>query len=824
MLSSLSQDIQFGLGQFYRRPKFMISIMLCLALGMGPNTALFSLINELLFSTINVEEPERLVSIGYTDDGGEPEMVIPPTSHRDYLYLAQHSKTFKSSFATTTGQSSLFKDGKASLIISQMVSSNYFDVLGRTAQLGKTFEVPDEFVIGREPFVVMSQLFWQQKYQSDPQIIGQTVSLNGYDFKVIGVMAADFTGNAVGMIPDIWVPLAMAPQLRPDAPEMISSPEHYWLQFYARMNDDQTMESVTQELASLSKTLIEIDEQGRPRSYYATEMEVYGMLPKNGIKYLSGALMFIGSLILLLACASVAALLLARATERRQEMAVRLAMGASRWNIVRQLLIEGLLLSLASGAVALLMTLWIRKSVMSFIPDLPVTITLAMPINAGVIGYVVLIATVATLLFGLAPALQASKFDIMPALKDQPVAGSFEKSTSRWRSFFLVTQFTLSIALLISAGVAIHSMQKATKVDPGFESENIVVFRTLLSQYGFHGEEKEAVMQRLKDKFNTIEGVENVATARVAPFAMDRSGFRVSVFDENANDEQSERNKQLMQKSYNYTPIDQDYLAVLDIKLLKGRNITFEDRDYLAPVVIINEAAAKVFFPGKEALGGYLQLPMSQDAFEVVGIVETVKNSTLGEGDTPYFYVPLPERFGHAISLIMRTSVAPQGLNEAIKTAINEVEPVIALEGISTMSELIAFIQLPLVLIAALCGGLGVLALILAIVGVYGSVAYSIQLRQQEVGVRLALGATPNQLIWMLLKKGLLLALIGTAIGIVLAFGITSVMAIVLVGPAQDPTAFIGVPLLLLGVSMAAILIPARRTSYREPMSVLRYE
>ncbi|MCJ8274489.1 MAG: ADOP family duplicated permease [Psychrosphaera sp.] len=819
MLSSLSQDIQFGLGQFYRRPKFMISIMLCLALGMGPNTALFSLINELLFATINVEQPERLVSIGYTEGSGEREMVLPPTSHRDYLYISQNSKTLKGSFATSISQVSLMKDEKASLIVSQMVSSSYFDVLGRAAQLGKTFDVPDEFIIGREPFVVLSQFFWQQKYQSDSAIIGNTLSLNGYDFKVIGVMPADFEGNAKGMIPDIWVPLAMAPQLRPDEPDMITDPNSYWLQFYARLADGQTMASATTELAALSKTLVSIDEESMPRSFYAAEFETYGILPQSGLKYLSAALMFIGSLILLLACASVAALLLARATERRQEMAVRLAMGASRWNIVRQLLVEGLLLSLASGAVALIMTLWIRKSIMSLIPDLPVTITLSMPIDGPVIGYVVLIATIATLLFGLAPALQATKFDIMPALKDQPVAGSFEQSTSRWRSFFLVTQFTLSIALLISAGVAIHSMQKATEVDPGFESQNVVVFRTLLSQYGFHGEEKEDVMQRLKSKFNDLEGVEEVGIARAAPFAMDRTGTIAMVFDENAADTAN-----ALPQRINYVAIDQDYFSSLDIELLKGRNLSDEDRDYLSPVTVLNQAAAKLFFGEVEAVGKYLQISGDQDAYEVIGIVETVKNGTLGEDDKPFVYLPLEENVGHAITLIMRTSSDPQFLVDSIKTAISEVEPVIALEGISTMSELIAFIQLPLILIAALCGGLGVLALILAIVGVYGSVAYSIQLRQQEVGVRLALGATPNQLIWMLLKKGLLLALIGTVFGIALAFGITSVMSIVLVGPAQDPAAFIGVPLLLLAVSTAAILIPARRTSYREPMAVLRYE
>lgn len=825
MLTTVWQDIQFGIGQFYRRPRFMLTIMLCLALGMGPNTTLFSLINELLFSTVNVEQPERLISVG-NNDGGEPDLFTRPTSHDDFLYLSSQAKTFKGAFATSITNASLFHDNRATLITAQLVSSSYFDVLGRDATLGKTFPAVDEFIVGREPYVVMSHNFWQQKYQADPAIVGKTISLNGYDFEVLGVMAADFTGNVTVMTPDIWVPLAMAQQMRPDAPHMIVDAGNFWLQFNARLQDGETIESATAELRALSQSLIERSEDKSPRSYYATEYENFGIIPKNALKMMSGGLMFIGTLILLLACASVAALLLSRATERRQEMAVRVAMGASRKDLIRQMLIEGLLISLASGVLALLMTLWSRKYMISMLPELPLSISLSMPIDFTVIAYVGLIACIATLLFALAPALQASKLDIMPALKDQPVSGSFEKSTGRLRSFFLVVQFTLSVALLISAGVAIRSMQKATEIDPGFESHKLLVFTTQLSQFGFHGEEKQQLIQRFKQKFATIEGVSEVALARNAPFGLDRSNTFITVFDENATlDNEAQRQNLFSRKnSYGYTPVDKDYFNTTDIQLLKGRFFTDEDRDYLAPAAIINQAAADKFFPGQEALGQYLQVAGGQDAYEVVGIVETIKHSSLGEENTPYFYLPLKEDFGHGISIIMRTTVDPKSLVDRIKTAINEVEPSVAPEGIKTIDEMSALLQLPLILIAWLCGGLGILALILAIVGVYGSVAYSIQMRQQEVGVRLALGATPNQLIWMLLQKGLFLAGIGTVLGILLAFGITTLMAVVLLGSAQDPVAFIGVPVLLLGVCTFAILFPAYRTSYRQPMTVLRYE
>lgn len=821
MFVVLKEDIQFAVTQFFRHPKFMLSIMLCLALGMGPNTALFSLINELLFSTVNVEQPHRLVSIG-NNDGSEPGLFTRTTSHSDFLYFNERTESFKGMFATSTTSVSLYKDNKSNMITAQMVSSNYFDVLGRTAAMGKTFDVPDEFIVGTQPYVVLSHQMWHDRFQSDKAIVGKSITLNSYDYKVIGVMAPDFTGNIAVMMPDLWVSLTQAPQMRPDAPHMVTSPVNFWLQFYARLNDGVTIDQATQELRQMSDALVEQSEEKSPRSYYATDYETYGMLPKAGLQMMSAALMFIGSLILLLACASLAALLLSRATERRQEMAVRIAMGASRWDLVRQLLIEGLMLSLASGVLALLMTLWVRKYTLAMLPELPISISLSMPINAGVLVYVVCIATLATLLFALAPALQASRFDIMPALKDQPVAGSFEKSTSRLRSFFLVVQFTLSIALLISAGVAIRSMQKSTEVDPGFESKHLVVFNTQLAQYGFFSDEKEQLMQKLKQKFNTIEGIVDVGIARSAPFGFDRSFTSISVFDQAP--EVDENGKKIRGKSYGYTRIDQDFFAATNIKVLEGRVFTEQDRDYVVPTVIINQAAAQVMFKGEPALGRYLQLPMSQDAFEVVGIVETIKHGSLGEEDTPFFYIPMAEDFGHGISIIMRTNKDPELIRKDIEAAIIEVEPLVTTDGIKTVAQMVSLIQLPLLLIAWLCGGLGILALILAIVGVYGSVAYSIQLRQQEVGVRLSLGATPNQLIWMLLQKGLLLALVGTVFGIGLAFAITNIMSIVLIGPAQDLASFIGVPLLLLLVTTFGILFPARRTCYREPMSVLRYE
>ncbi len=820
MTVKLGQDILFGINQLTLRPKFMLSIVLCLALGMGPNTTLFSLINELLFSSVNVASPERLVSIG-NKDSDETPLFTRPTSHADFLYLRDHAKSFSGAFATSTTEASLYKNKRSSLITAQLVSSNYFDVLGRKTNIGRTFTASSEFILGRDPYVVMSHDFWQQTYQANPEIIGQSISLNGFEFEVIGVMPADFSGHMAVITPDVWVPMTMAQQMRPDSPEMINSPEHFWLQFHARLNPDATKISASKELAVLSQKLIEQSVDKTPRVYYATDYETFGIFPKAVLEMLSAALTFIGALILLLACASVAALLLSRATERRQEMAVRVALGASRMDIVRQLLVEGFILSLASGVVALLITLWSRKLLLALLPELPLKMNLAMPIDLTVIGYVVIISAISTLVFALAPALQISRLDIMPALKDQPVSGSFEKTTSKMRSFFLVLQFTLSIALLISAGVAVRSMQKATTVETGFEDNQLLIFKTQLSQYGFHGAEKTALAQRLKQSFKAIDGIEQVGIARNAPFGLDRSNLHVSVFDEDAT---ADASQSPARQSYGYTPIDTDFLAAADIDLIAGRNFTELDRDYLAPVAIINQAAAKALFGEQNPLGQYIQMSLSKDAFEVVGIVETVMHRSLSDDSAPFIYVPLSETYGHGLSFTMRTNVAPEQLIERVQQAITEVEPLVAIDGIKTIQQMIALIQLPLALIAWLCGGLGILALVLAVVGVYGSVAYSIQLRQQEVGVRLALGATPNQLIWMLLKKGLLLALVGCVLGVGLAFAMTSIMSIVLIGPAQDPVAFVGVPLLLLGVCILAILLPAYRTSYRQPMAVLRYE
>lgn len=818
---SFWQDITFALGQFYRQPKFMASMVLCLALGMGPNTALFSLINELLLGKVDSPNPHQLVSLGYTQGDGERPMFLTPVSHHDHLYIAENSQHLTSSFVTSMGKASLYHQGKSTLVFKQLVSSSFFEVLEHKAALGKTFDVPERFTLGREPFVVLSHKFWQQQFVGDKDIINQTIVLNGFDFKVIGVMDANFKGSNLGMLPDFWVPMSMAAQMRPDSPNMISEPNNRWLQFHGRIKAGSSVDDLNNELQELSKALVEQSKNPTPRTYYATEFESFGPLPHTAIAMFSGALMFVGSLILLLACASVGALLLAKATARRQEIAVRLAMGASRFQVIRQLLIEGMILSLASGAISLIITLWMRKAMLGYLPELPVNITLSMPIDFTVLAYVICISALTTLIFALVPALQATKFNLMPVLKDQPVAGSVERDTSILRSIFLVVQFALSIALLIGAATAIKSLQQAAEVDVGFESKNVLVFNTLLSQYGFLGDEKEQVISNLKQQFSQVEGVQTVGLARQVPLGMDRSGTRAALFDQQSSNTQQSKDNTVR---INYTPVDDKFFTALDINFLQGRNFLPEDRDLISPVIVINEAAKALFFGQDNALGQYIQLSLNQQAFEVIGIVETVKSHSIGEQDLPFVYIPLSYDYGHAISFVIRTDSDASNYIDVIKQTIENTEAMIATDGISTISEIINFVKIPLLVIATLCGILGVLALILAIIGVYGGVSYSIQLRKQEVGVRLSLGASPNQLIWLLLRKGLLLALIGAVFGVALGFAITSIMSIVLIGPAQQFTTFAAVPALLIMVAAIAILVPAKRTAYQQPMTALRYD
>ncbi len=815
MLESIWQDIRYGLGQIVRRPRLSILIILVLALGIGPNATIFTLLHSVLGAELDIERVDRMVLVGQAADGDDSES-LGPVSTPDFEFLLRESRELRGLFANSGSQVAIRLRSGSEMALTQIVSSNYFDVLGRSAFLGEVFHRLEDDLPGRKAEIVLSHRFWAARFEGDHQVVGDVLAINGRDFRIVGVMPETFTGNMAGLTPDFWSPLAMIDSLRPSETGRLTNRSENWLQLAGRMRAEASLESLNRELEALSRAQQEaFPETNSQIVFEAREFSVVGPIPPKVLAGIVSAILFLVLLILLVACSSVAALLLARSTERRQEVAVRLALGASRLRVIRQLLVESSLLSMLAGILALLMTLWTGRLVLALLPEMPIPITIDLQVDGQVLLYCAFLCLLATFVFGLAPALQVTRSDLMSSLKDQPVGGSFERRTSRLRSVFLLAQFSLSVTLLTSAVLAVSSLRGASEIDAGFEREHLLVFRTDLGMYGYLGAEKDELGARLRDALLAVDGIDRVGLVRTAPFAFDRSSATASRFGHDLQSGESHR--------ISYTTIGVDYFGSLGVELLAGRVFEDRDRDYVQPVVIANEAAAGLFFPGREALGGYISLPHSEDAFEVVGIAETVKNGSLGEHETPFLYLPMRRDYSHNLSFLMRTADEPEALVDGVRSAIASVDSHIAVDSVSTMEELVEVVLIPAKLTAALCSALGLLAIILTVIGVYGVVSYSIRQRQQEVGVRLTLGASPTRIVSMLLSHGMALVGVGALVGLGLSLVVARVLSFVLTD-ANQPLVFLLVPLLLLALTALSLFLPARRASQMQPMAVLRYE
>ncbi|NKB70934.1 MAG: FtsX-like permease family protein [Candidatus Latescibacteria bacterium] len=817
MFDSLWQDIRFGAGQIRRRPRLAGVIVLCLALGTGPNTAVFSLIHAVLMRPMDLHQPERLALVGGVD-----EDILETVSFPFYEELAaQGGAVFEGVMASSIFRASAGHADGAELIIAEAATSNYFEVLGVEAALGRTFVPAAEELPGRQPYVVLGHRYWSERFGADPRVIGRVLPLNGFDFEIVGVMPPTFNGTSSIFQPQMWVPVMMIGQIVPADSDRLTSRTSDWIFATGRLAEGVDLDRANQEIGRIAAGLAERfpDAYGND-SYQAQAYTQLGLPVPEAVQW-TAALVVLGfvGLILLVACASIAALMLARSTERYQEIAVRLGLGARRGRVVRQLLVESLLLSLAAGLLGLLMALWAFEFVPQLLPDnlpIPIQIGIDARLDGAVLAYTLLSAVVATLVAGLAPALRLARVDLFAVLKGQPESGGADAGTSRLRDLFLIGQFAVSVLLLAVGGLAFQSLQRTMAVDPGFASDRILLFPTDLALYGYAGEEQRQFADDLLEALAQVPGVEAATMARTPPMGFDRTGGTVAAFDEGM--EMGERMR------VNYSLVGTGYFAALGIDLLAGRAFTAEDRAYIEPVAVVNQALADTLFADGQALGQYLHFG-GDDAYRIVGVAANIANMGPGQIDVPFLYVPLALHFGHGLVYALRTEGAPRALVPAVEKVIRGADPAIALNSFQTMQDAMDFFLLPVRLLALLGGVLGGLALLLAGVGIFGAVSYSVRMRRREVGIRLALGGRPTGLVWLLMRSGLVVLAWGGGLGLVLALGAATALAHVLEGVnAVDPIVLVGTPLLLGAVGLAGVAWPAWRTVRLVPMAVLRYE
>lgn len=818
-MKTLLQDVRFGLRMLSKSPGSTFVAVVSLALGIGLNTAIFSVVNVILLRPLPiVKEESRVV------------WLRAPISYPDYVDYREQTQSFGGMAAITgTSEFSLALGGEPELIQGEYVTENYFDVLGVGTLQGSTFGKSDGQT--PTPIVVLSAHLWHTRFDSDANIIGRQISLNGLGFTVIGVAPENFIGTEVGLNRELWVPLSMQPLLNPPEASRAADPSSsrfhernsHWLAVFARLKPDVSREQAGTELATVARHVSETyNGKVTPETLRSVQLLRMsgGMDPRDQEEALplAGIVMAVVGLVLLIACANIASLLVARAAVRRRETAIRQALGATRPRLVRQWLTESVLLGIAGGALGLLLALWANQLLISYLQTTPLA-SLDLRLDYRVLAFTLAVSVTTGIVFGLAPALQASRLDIVMALKSEGGLQRADSRRSRLRAMFVTAQVTLSVVLLIGAGLFIRSLQSANAIDPGFRVEHALTIPINLGLLRYKETEGENFYRNLLTRIEAQPGVERASLVRFAQLGFSFAQFQV--FPEGRGGRPTGEGI-----STGFNVVGPNYFKTMETPLLRGRDFTEADRKGAPGVVVINETLAATLWPGEDALGKRVGVNGPEGLFlEVVGVARDGKYRSLGEAPHPYIYQPVLQSYDPKMTLVVRTTGEPQSVANAVREQIRGLDANLPVADVKTFREQLNLSLFPSRVAAWTLGGFGVLALLLAAIGIYGVVSYSVAQRTREIGVRMALGAKRKDVLGLVLGEGLFVIALGLALGLLLAFAATRVIAGFLYGiGATDPLTFVSVPLVLGFVALVASYVPAQRATTVDPLVALRHE
>ncbi len=806
-MKTLLQDMRYGLRLLWKTPGLTAIAVLSLALGIGANASIFTLLNTVVLRPLPVERPAELVMVEGTGS----------VSYPNYKDFRDRNDVLAGLAAYRYAPMSLSRSGANERIWGYLVTGNYFDVLGVRASRGRTFLPEEDRTPGAAPVAIVSHRFWQGRFNGDPELVGKTVSLNNHSFTVIGIAPENFNGTDKVFAPDVWVPLMMQREIEPGN-DYLNARGDGRLFMFGRLKPNMP---VTQAQEALNVTARQLAQE-YPRDNEGTKIELWslGILPqfRTGIVGFSGVMMTVVLLVLLLACANLANLLLARATQRRKEIAIRLALGASRARIVRQLLTESVLLSLAGGVAGLLLALWINDLALAFKPPIDFSLLIDLRIDRRVLGFTLLLSVATGIIFGIAPALQATKPDLIAALKDESTPAGFRRS--HLRNALIVGQMALSLLLLICAGLMLRSLQQANTIPLGFEPEHAVAMSFHVGLQGYTKQQGQQFYEQLTGRVAALPEIESVTLATRLPLSLNFS--TTSVF----------REGQILppgteRPGVYYEQIGLNYFSTMKIPLTEGREFSAADKEGLPPVCIINEALARQLFPNESAVGKRVSYGSGEGPYTtVIGVAKDGKYASLAERPHPLIYQSLLQIYNNHASLIARTRTTDAAsMIPLLRREIQSLDPTLPIYDVKTLTEHLGTALLPARAAATLLGSFGLLALVLAALGVYGVMSYVVAGRTREIGVRMALGAQASDVLRLVLRQGMTLTLIGICFGLVAAFIATRILTSLLYGvSASDPITFACVTLLLIVVALLACYIPARRATKVDPMVALRHE
>jgi macrolide transport system ATP-binding/permease protein len=816
-------DLRYALRLFAKSPGITGAAVLALALGIGANTAIFSLVNGVLLRPLpGVGDPDNLVTLERTQNGKKSSAAYP-----DYVDYRDHNSSFVG-LAAHCGTPLSFNEGAPEHLRGDLVSGNYFSVLGATPAFGRLIEPEDDDQPGAHAVAVLGHAFWLRAFGASPEVVGQGIKLNGLDFTIVGIASADFYGTETGGSYDVWIPIKMQAQAMPRTlgRHWFNDRSAGWLSIFGRLKAGVSIPQAEAELATISRGL----EQSYPDSNSGRRVSVHQGLgldseDRASLRGLLTILLVSVMLLLLIACSNVSNLLLLKATARRREIAVKQALGATRGRLIRQLLTEGLVLSVIAGGLGLLLAPWTAQLVLVFQQPAYGLRGVNISPDLKVLTFTAVVSLVTALLFGLAPALQASRVDLVTSLKDG--TPSFGRRKSRMQGNLVIAQVAFSLVLVIGAGLAVKTMREALSMDKGFDSENMVLMSMDLTIRGYSESKGQAFYEELLHRVDALPGIISSSLAKTVP-PNDWSD-RLSVFlpgDEPAPEVLRARDDLGLRVDANR--IAPNYFRTLGVPMIQGREFTDRDRVGTTKVAIINQKLANRLWPGQNAVGQLLSVPFWHEPrppVQIVGVARDTKHRSLLAEMPMLIYLPELQAYDGRATVVARTSGDPKKLIPAIREEVAALDKDLTLQAVKTMTEQIEGTLWQQRTAAGLIGAFGVLALGLSAIGIYGVIAHSVAQRTREIGIRMALGAGTHAVQRMILRQGLVLALTGILIGLVAAFALTRLMSSLLYGVSPtDPVTFVISSVLLIGVALGACLVPARRATRIDPMIALRCE
>jgi predicted permease len=813
MLDSIGKDLSYALRTAFKRPGFMAIAVVTLALGIGANTAIFSLVNTVLLRPLPVAHPEQLVEVYGTQQNGSSITLQSYLNYKDYR---DRNDVLTGMLAYRFAPMSLSHAGGNERIWGYIVSGNYFEVLGVVPMLGRWFLPEEDKTPGSHPVVVLGYGCWQKRFAADQNIVGKTITINGRSFTVVGVSAKGFIGTEVAFAPDLFVPMMMAKQIEIDSDWLASRTDDNIFAI-GRLKPGVTSAQAESALQSITLQLAQEhpkDNQGRGVRLLTPGLFLPSI--RSSVVSFTAVLMAVVILVLLLACVNLANLLLARATERRKEIATRLALGASRARLIRQLVTESLLLSIAGGACGLLLASWLMRFVENIKLPTDISLLFDLRLDWRVLIFALIVSLATGLVFSILPALHASKPELVPALKDEASMGGFRRS--RLRNALVVLQIALSLVLLISAGLIVRSLQAAQRMRPGFNPKNAVALSFDMGLQGYSEAQGREYQTRVLERARALPGVRSAAVADRLPLSINYNS--TTIYVEGQPPLSSSQLPQAVPDD-----VSPGYFETIQIPL-RGRDFTEQENKKESRVAIVNETFARRFFPDQEAIGRRFNFSGPEDPYwEVIGVCADGKYNSLGEEQQAAVFRPLLRDYSTSATLVARTNGDPHTVLSSLRGEVQALDPNMPLYSVETLTEHMGVPLFPARVAAIVLGSFGVLALLLAAIGIYGVMSYVVAGRIREIGLRMALGAKQRDVLRLIVGQGMFLAVIGLAIGLAIAFAAARLLSSLLYGiSATDPLTFVAIAILLFAVAALACLVPARRATRVDPLVALRYE